>query len=1084
MRRLFLLLMLFAVLIPLHALDKSKYKMVQRYNTLTKTWMSFPEVTINDIQICNLDSLKKLDTLQNTDNTKWTYQASSMVGDTVVITALVISPVAAFDPWFGLTFTQHGWTMVLHDTAANSNEWGGILVRVGSGFLGGGPDTAQARLDGMLNAERGDIIKMTGWVEEFPTANAERVNSTTQFRPYPGIAITIEGSGTIPAPTMLSVSDFYEGGYPGGKVKYSTGEAYEGSLVELHNLTVNVLVNEARGTWAMTDPFGNYMADYDGSHFYTFGHYGATDPPPIPGDPSFTYPPIGAVIDTIRGTMLTVAGGENPRGYRITPLYSAAALPGYTGDVIYGVSLPSVTTHRRYPVVVDSFDSVAIQARIAKVAGGYDIASAHLFVSLNNGPWEDRPMTMISPDSTYQAYIIDIDGNPWPANTAVRYFIKGIDINGYSQILANSSFTFANDTSKGFFFYTVLDRPLTIRDIQYTPYPNGRTGYLGGDVSISGIVTADTSDLGITALNTGGTSSWYIQDGTTPWSGIWVVSSDSASSAALKAMQRGDSVTVTGSVQENFDVTRIFDSLVTIHSSGHTLPEPITITSGTFGPGVGSGTPSAEQYEGMLVRVVGATVSDVYPTFTDATEFSINDGSSPVIIRRDGLNSYSNQEGDTSSGKTHILHVPDRMDTLVGIAYFSFSRYKIDPRNDDDFVAGDPYQYSNGWNMLSVGRNQLPPSTGYEKTTLFPTAVSPAYYYDASYQIATTLLHTRGHWLKFNGGQTIRQLGTKRTLDTVQVKAGWNLVGTLGNPVATNTFVAEPGGNSLSAFFGYNGAYVLEDTLEPTKGYWVNAAIDGYFVQSAPMMLPKMTPPAVPISEFNTLTISDREGHSQILYFGQDTEGKMLMRNYQMPPASPEAGTFDVRYASGRILEAYPTDVSKGSPDGRAGMEFGIVINAKNAPLTLSWNIVNPQGKKFTIAGKAIKTKEIAGTGEVLIPASGNVQLNLTVNGGAVPKEFALSQNYPNPFNPSTKFEVALPLAAHLDVAVYNLLGQKVATLANEDRDAGYHILTWNGTTQSGVQVASGIYFVRMNARQVGSSDNAFNTVRKMMLMK
>ena len=55
MKRWFLLFMLFAVLVPLHALDKSKHKMVSRYNKLTKTWAAYPEVTIHDIQFCNLD---------------------------------------------------------------------------------------------------------------------------------------------------------------------------------------------------------------------------------------------------------------------------------------------------------------------------------------------------------------------------------------------------------------------------------------------------------------------------------------------------------------------------------------------------------------------------------------------------------------------------------------------------------------------------------------------------------------------------------------------------------------------------------------------------------------------------------------------------------------------------------------------------------------------------------------------------------------------------------------------------------------------------------------------------------------------
>lgn len=1073
MKRFLPLILIAVFVLPLHALDKSKHKMVQRYNTITKRWASYPGISIHDIQYVPPESLAVADAHQvlgDVSSPYWTSQVSSYMGDTVVLTAVVVTPAAPYDPWFGMTFTQHGWTMLLHDTAANSNEWGGILVRVGNGFVNpGGPDTAQARTDKFLNMERGDIVQITGWVEEFPT---QRINSTTQFRPYPGIQILNVGSAAIPPPTQLPVSDFYVGGYPGGTVKFSTGEKYEGSLVELHNLTVNVLVNQGRGTWAMTDPGGNYIAEYDASHFYTFGN----ENPLIPGDPSFALPPIGGVVDTIRGTMLTVSGGENARGYRICPLYSDAALAGYTGDVIYGISLPSVNTHRRYPVVVRSDDSVDIRARVAKVAGGYDIGSAHLFVSINNAPWEDHPMSIYSlVDSIYHAYIFDIDGNPWPANTFVKYFIKGIDDHGNSQILANPSFNFANDSSKGFFFYTVLgeNQPMSIRDIQYTPYVNGRSPYVGSDtdlVTVKGIVTADSSDIVLTPTGTFGTTAWYIQDGPSPWSGIWVVSRGAGSYAALSALHRGDSVSITGNVQENFDVTRIQDSTVVFHASGRPVPSPVTLTSAFFN----SGNQNVEPYEGMLVKIVGSTLTSVDPVFQEPWEFAVdNSAGSATIVRRDGFHSYSNVESDTVTGKK-ILHVSDRVDTVIGICYNSHSNWKVIPRLNPDIVAGEPYEYFNGWNMISITRNQLPSSTGYDKTTLFPNVVPNAFSYNGSYVVEPILPHKKGLWLKFNGAQIVRQLGAKRTNDTIPVVAGWNLVATIANPVRTNTFIASPPGNHLSTFYGYSGTYFIEDTLKPPQGYWVKADSDGYFVENAPAIVPKIAPRTVSIAEFNTLTISDKEGHSQKLYFGQDTERKLLMRDYEMPPGGPEGSSFDVRYASGRILEAYPAVV-------KDGQSFGITVNAQSSPITVRWNIVNPEGKHFRLAdavdGKILKSREMVGANEITINASGSIHLNLSVEGGAIPKEFSLSQNYPNPFNPSTKLVVALPQAAHVEAVVYNLLGQRVASLIDENRDAGFHTITWNGTAENGTAASSGVYFVRVSA-------DKFNAVRKILMMK
>ncbi len=100
-----------------------------------------------------------------------------------------------------------------------------------------------------------------------------------------------------------------------------------------------------------------------------------------------------------------------------------------------------------------------------------------------------------------------------------------------------------------------------------------------------------------------------------------------------------------------------------------------------------------------------------------------------------------------------------------------------------------------------------------------------------------------------------------------------------------------------------------------------------------------------------------------------------------------------------------------------------------------------------------------------------------------LPTTFSLNQNYPNPFNPSTKIVVALPQNAHLELAVYNLLGQKIATVANENRQAGYPEYTWNGTTDNGTPVTSGVYFARLDARTEGTGES-FTAMRKLLLMK
>jgi hypothetical protein len=313
----------------------------------------------------------------------------------------------------------------------------------------------------------------------------------------------------------------------------------------------------------------------------------------------------------------------------------------------YGISLPTLNTHRRFPAAPRQATGGSPD-RVIQTPAATD-RLAHLFVSVNGGPWDDRIMTLIDTSSTYQAYIVDNDGNPWPANTSIRYFVKGLDNVGNSNTLANSSAAVGKDTSQGFFFFTVLDRPLTIQDIQYTPYPNGRTGYLGAVVSVRGIVTADTSDILGTPLNAGGTSGWYMQNGNAPWSGIWIAKRDSATGALLSAMHKGDSVIITGTVQEDFDVTRIYDSLVTIVSPGHPVPAPVTIPRAVRSERQGTAI-RRRTYEGMLVRVVSGK-SQINPTFADITEYEVNDGSGGLLIRREESTVIQILKAMTSGGR-------------------------------------------------------------------------------------------------------------------------------------------------------------------------------------------------------------------------------------------------------------------------------------------------------------------------------------------------------------------------------------------------------------------------------------------------
>ncbi len=91
---------------------------------------------------------------------------------------------------------------------------------------------------------------------------------------------------------------------------------------------------------------------------------------------------------------------------------------------------------------------------------------------------------------------------------------------------------------------------------------------------------------------------------------------------------------------------------------------------------------------------------------------------------------------------------------------------------------------------------------------------------------------------------------------------------------------------------------------------------------------------------------------------------------------------------------------------------------------------------------------------------------------GNIPGAFLLAQNYPNPFNPSTTIRYALPHRSHVTLSVFNLLGQQVATLANETRNAGVYEVKFDGSN-----LMSGVYFYRLQAGD-------FVSVKKLAILK
>ncbi len=97
-----------------------------------------------------------------------------------------------------------------------------------------------------------------------------------------------------------------------------------------------------------------------------------------------------------------------------------------------------------------------------------------------------------------------------------------------------------------------------------------------------------------------------------------------------------------------------------------------------------------------------------------------------------------------------------------------------------------------------------------------------------------------------------------------------------------------------------------------------------------------------------------------------------------------------------------------------------------------------------------------------------------------LPTSYSLGQNYPNPFNPSTTIQFDIPKASIVTLKVYNMLGQEVATLVNEKREAGRCEVIFDGS-----KLTSGVYFYRLQARPIdGGQANDFVNTKKLLFVK
>ena len=153
----------------------------------------------------------------------------------------------------------------------------------------------------------------------------------------------------------------------------------------------------------------------------------------------------------------------------------------------------------------------------------------------------------------------------------------------------------------------------------------------------------------------------------------------------------------------------------------------------------------------------------------------------------------------------------------------------------------------------------------------------------------------------------------------------------------------------------------------------------------------------------------------------------------------------------------------------------GGVPEGESKEMCIDSSFVPPAGEFLFVSLPSGLTWPPGFSGEFCFNVVGGVGVD--GDNAAVPLSYNLKQNFPNPFNPVTTIAYGIERKDHVNLSIYNILGQRVKTLVNEDQEANSYEAIWNGDDEEGSQVASGIYFYKITAGD-------FVETRKMVLMR
>ena len=620
---------------------------------------TIPLVTLQDINFIH-DSLNPS-----------TWPASPLSGKTVHVRGQVlVSPV--IDPVNDRrTILYFGKAWGCYIQANDASEWSGLNIYQAD-------STAQGTLFDLVDTS--GTYEFTGVVT--PYGQTTELMLTTA--PQPIEINLIEQHAKRPDPIPLTLDSCY---LPDGTFNYNLRK-YLGMYViftadDLHPLITSDLITgngSTAGGFNINDESGHKIQMYAQSkNFKTGASYTLR--------PDYTPPPAGSQLTFVRG-LLEVYNNV----WEIVPLY-----PEDMGPIL--ISPPSISNVKRNPAIVGPNDDVTVTATIKGLQGA-TVTGAKLYKRVNGGNLDSLEMTKgTGADTLVYSCVI-----PKMADSAfVDYYVMATDNNGLSN---NSPTNLA--TSR--YSYFVLNKPLSIQHVRYSPFGSAYSGYNGYHATLTGVVTADTSD--IPGNHGSNPPRVYIQNGQGPWSAI-LLGTTGANGSQVTNLKRGDNVTVEGVVLLGSLGVRI-DSLapIVVNSHNNPLPDPEELLTETIGTSV-LGTVAAEQWSGCLVTYKNVTidVANADGNYNYGESYG-NDGVLPHtrIIWSDGNTSFN-------AGATAVKVLEgDKFASITGVLGITHAYYKLTPRKDDDI---------SGYTPVSVEDETAAIPTEYNLKQNYPNPFNP-----------------------------------------------------------------------------------------------------------------------------------------------------------------------------------------------------------------------------------------------------------------------------------------------------------------------------------------------------------------------